>query len=64
MKLSSVSLGALVFCTSVASHAVANGDVSPAMVADKFVDALQHQRFKEAAAMFAPEATRDTVATG
>ena len=63
MKLSLVSLGALVLCTSAASHAAANGAVSPATVAGKFVDALQHHRHENAAAMFAPEATRDTVAT-
>jgi len=59
MKFNFVSLGALVVCASIASHAAAYGDVSPGMVADKFVDALQHQRFKDAAAMFAPEAAQN-----
>jgi phospholipid N-methyltransferase len=47
----------------MASYAIANDDVSHAEIATKFVAALQHQRFKDAAAMFAPEVTRDTVAT-
>ena len=54
MKFCLVGLGALMLCTSVASHAAVNGDPSPAMVAGQFVDALQHQRFQDAAAMFAP----------
>lgn len=58
MKFNLVSLGALVVCASLSSHSAAYGDVSPVMVADKFVDSLQHQRFKDAAAMFAPEATQ------
>ncbi len=62
MKFNIVSLGALVVCTLIVSPA-AYGDVSPAVVADKFVDALQHQRFKDAAAMFAPEATQNTRTT-
>jgi hypothetical protein len=47
----------------MASYAIANDDVSHAEIANKFVAALQHQRFKNAAAMFAPEVTRDIVAT-
>ncbi|GJJ04861.1 hypothetical protein RugamoR64_53990 [Duganella rhizosphaerae] len=63
MKFNLASLGALVVCTLVVSHAAAYRDVSPVTVADKFVDALQHQRFKDAAAMFAPEATQNTGTT-
>lgn len=63
MKYNIASLAVLVVCTSVASHAAAYDDVSPAMVADKFVGALQHQRFKDAAEMFAPETTPNIVAT-
>jgi phospholipid N-methyltransferase len=57
------SFGAIVLCTSLASHAVAYDDIAPAEIADLFVAALQHHRFKDAAARFAPEATRDTSAT-
>lgn len=62
MKISLASIAAIAFCTSIAAHAVENDHASPGEVANKFVDALQHQRFKDAAAMYAPEATRDTVA--
>ncbi|WP_332854370.1 hypothetical protein [Duganella sp. S19_KUP01_CR8] len=63
MKFNIISLGALLVCATAASHAAAHGDVSPVTVADKFVDALQHQRFKDAAAMFAPETTQNSGAT-
>lgn len=56
-------LGAIVLCASLASHAVAYDDIAPAEIADQFVAALQHHRFKDAAALFAPEAARDTAAT-
>lgn len=56
-------LGAAVLCASLASHAGAYDDISPAEIADQFVAALQQQRFKDAAALFAPEAARDTAAT-
>lgn len=58
MKFNLVNLGALMVCASVVSHAAAAADVSPVMVADRFVDALQHQRYKDAAALFAPEPTQ------
>jgi hypothetical protein len=48
-----------VLCASAASHAAASGDASPAVVAENFVDALQHHRFKDAATMFVTEATGD-----
>jgi hypothetical protein len=64
MRFSLASFGALVLCTSMASYAIVSDDASRAEIATKFVAALQHQRFKDAAAMFAPEVTRDTVATG
>jgi hypothetical protein len=63
MTSSLASLGALMLCTSLASDAVAHDDIPPAEIADQFVAALRHQRFKDAAALFAPEATRDTAAT-
>lgn len=63
MKLNLVSLGALALCALAASHAVANDDASAAVVAEKFVDALKHQQFKDASTLFAPEARRDTSAT-
>ena len=63
MNFSLVSFGALVLGISTTSYAVANDDVGPATVAEKFVDALQHQRFNDAAAMFAPEVTRDRMET-
>lgn len=44
---------------SVAANAAPSGDVSTAAVAKEFVDAVQHQRFRDAAAMFAPEEARD-----
>ena len=63
MKFILVGLGTLVLFASVASQAAGNGSASPAVVADNFVDALKHHRFKDAAAMFAPEAVQDTGAT-
>lgn len=57
------SLGAIVLSTSLASDAVAYDDIAPAEIADQFVAALRHQRFGDAAALFAPEAARDTAAT-
>jgi hypothetical protein len=60
MKSSLINLGALVVCTAAASHAIASDAATPATVADRFVHALQHHRFNDAAAMFAPDAARDT----
>jgi len=57
------SLGAIALCTSLASDAIAYDDIAPAEIADQFVAALQHHRFKDAAALFAPEAAHDTAAT-
>ena len=47
-------IGALVLCMSVAVHAAETGELGPATVASKFVDALQHRQFKDAAAMLSP----------
>jgi hypothetical protein len=55
--------GAIALCASLASDAIAYDDIAPAEIAEQFVAALRHQRFKDAAALFAPEATRDTAAT-
>ncbi|NVD71339.1 hypothetical protein HUX88_12335 [Duganella sp. BJB1802] len=59
MRFKIIGLAALALFTSTVSHAAANGGASPDRVAGQFVDALQHQRFKEAAAMFAPEAAQN-----
>ncbi|GJI94656.1 hypothetical protein RugamoR57_13740 [Duganella caerulea] len=63
MRFKVISLAALALFTSTVSHAAANGGVSPDRAAGQFVDALQHQRFKEAAAMFTPEATQNAERT-
>ena len=63
MRVRSAAFGALALCTSRVSHASAYDDASRAAAAARFVAALQHQRFQEAAALFSPEATRDTAAT-
>ena len=63
MRFRSAAVGALALCTSLVSHAGAHDEASRAATAARFVAALQHQRFQEAAALFAPEATRDTAAT-
>ena len=63
MKFSLASFGVIALCTSLASHAIAYDDITPAEIADQFVAALRHHRFNDAAALFAPEATRDTAAT-
>lgn len=60
LRFSVAGLGTLLLWSAI-SHAAAG--FSPAMVADKFVDALQHQRFKDAASMFAPEATQNAERT-
>ena len=52
-------IGALLLCAAVASQAMADDRASPASVANGFVDALQQQRFDEAAVMFSPERKRD-----
>jgi hypothetical protein len=63
MRFILVGLGTLVLFASVTSQAAGNGSASPAVVADNFVDALKHHRFKDAAAMFAPDAVQDTGGT-
>jgi hypothetical protein len=63
MKFSIPSVSALVLCISVTAHAAATGDHSSATIAGKFVDALKHRHFKEAAEMFAPGRTQDFMAT-
>lgn len=63
MKLNLASLAVLVLCTSLTSHAVANDEAGAAAVAEKFVDALKQQHFKDAASLFAPETKHDTSAT-
>lgn len=56
------SAGALVLCMSVTAHAAEPGELSPATVAGKFVDALQHRHFKEAAAMLSSSKLHDSLA--
>ena len=63
MKLKLFSLGALVLCTSVASNGATNADASSIAVANRFVDALQHQRYRDAALMFVPAEMGDITAT-
>ncbi|KGF80115.1 hypothetical protein IA69_20050 [Massilia sp. JS1662] len=63
MRFRSATFGAIALCASLASHAHATDDASRAAVAGKFIAALQHQRFQEAAALFSPEVTKDTAAT-
>lgn len=55
------NLSALVFCTSVAASDFSNGDVSVTAVATGFTDALRHQRYRDAAAMFVPTEVGDIV---
>lgn len=62
MKLKLFSLSVLVFCTSIASTAAVNDEGSSTAVANGFVDALQHHRYRDAAAMFAPGAVEDSAA--
>jgi len=61
MKLKLFSLGALVFCTSVAASDTSTGEASTTALASGFMDALQHQRFRDAAAMFVPTEAGDIV---
>ncbi|MYN29644.1 hypothetical protein [Duganella levis] len=63
MKLKLFSLGTLMLCTSLASNAATISDTSPVAVANKFVDALQHQRYKDAATLFVPGGVGDINAT-
>lgn len=63
MKLKLLILAFLVVCTSFASNAATNDDISTTAVANKFVNALQHQRYKEAAALFAQEGLGDISTT-
>ncbi len=63
MRFRSATFGAIALCASLASHANATDDASGAAVAGKFVAALRHQRFQEAAVLFSPEVTKDTAAT-
>ena len=62
MKFSLPGVGALMLCISVNAHAAATGVPSPVTAANKFVDELQHQHFKEAAAMFTPGQAQDSLA--
>lgn len=63
MRFRSATFGAIALSTLLACHANTHDDASRAVIAGKFVAALQHQRFQEAGALFAPEATRDPAAT-
>ncbi|MYM24667.1 hypothetical protein GTP46_18685 [Duganella sp. FT135W] len=63
MKLKLFILGALVLCTSIAANAANSDDVSISAVANRFVDALQHQRYRDAAAMFVPRGREDITTT-
>jgi hypothetical protein len=63
MKFSLPSVGAFLLCISVTAHAAETGRLSPVVTADKFVDALRHQHYKEAASMFAPGQGQDSSVT-
>ena len=63
MKFSLTSIGALLLCISVTALSAETGGLSPVATAGKFVDALQHQHYKEAASMFAPGRAQDPSAT-
>lgn len=63
MKFSLPGVCAVMVCISVTAHAAVTGVPSPATTANKFVDALQHQHFKEAAGMFMPGQAQDSLAT-
>ena len=62
MKFSLPNICSLLLCITVAANAAAD-ESSPATTARKFVDALQHQQFREAATMFARGPAQDSVAT-
>lgn len=61
MKFFLARVGTLVLAASMGSHAAASADAGD--VASAFVVALQRHHFHDAAAMFAPDASRDTNAT-
>ncbi|MQA21610.1 hypothetical protein [Rugamonas rivuli] len=63
MKLKLFSLGTLVLCTSFASNAATSSDINTTAVASKFIDALQHQRYEDAAVLFAQGERGDIIAT-
>lgn len=63
MKFSLSSIGALLLCISITAHAAEASSLSPVATAGKFVDALQHRHYKEAASMFAPGQAQDSSAT-
>lgn len=62
MTFNSASLGALILCISIAGHA-ADRSVLATTVAEEFVQALQHQHFEQAAALFSEEVPRSGMAT-
>lgn len=63
MHFNLVGLAAFLLCTSAATQAIGQDDISPATVADQFLDALRHQRFNDAAAMFGRDGTQDAAMT-
>ena len=63
MKISFLGAFALSINMSVTAHAAAIDVPSPVPAADKFIDALKHQQFKEATAMFTPGQAQDSLAT-
>lgn len=63
MTLSPVRFGALAVCLAMSQHALANDDADTVALARNFVQALQQQRYADAAAMFAPQAGADIPAT-
>ena len=63
MKFPPVRLGALVVCLALSHHAAANDDVNAVTLASGFMQALQQQRYQDAAAMFTPEVANGAAAT-
>ncbi|MFZ6689096.1 hypothetical protein ACO0K0_15245 [Undibacterium sp. SXout11W] len=62
MKVSFLGACSLIICTSLTAHAAAIDIPTQVSAADKFIDALKHQRFKEATAMFTLSQMQDTLA--
>lgn len=63
MKFSLLGVSTFILCISCTAHAAATDVSSTAPAPNKFVDALQHQRFKEAVAMITPVQAQDSLAT-
>ena len=56
MKRFPARLGALALCLALSQPALASDEADAIALAARFMDTLQHQRYQDAAAMFAPRA--------